>query len=435
MTLATSQLADFVSALDARSLPDSVRATTAQHILDVIAGVFASTGIPEAVSVREALDDGAAATAGKFAMMAHAAESDPIHTGTTICAGLISVPPALLFSPDGATAVAAVNAGYETAIRIGAALGSARLLGQGWWPTAVLGGAGAAAATARARHLSAEKTRHAISLALIQTGGLGSGAPEAPESRNLLAANCVRIGVEAADAAAKGVAGPPEPLTGNRGFLYAFGFEPQPDLLLAGLGDRWAIEETSLKAFPCALQAQAALTALRELIAEQKLAADDITTIEFSLPDGMRRIVDRPDPPTSRFGAAASLQFLAAACVADGDILPDRLGEAGRKHEAVVSFMKNVTVAHDAELDAFFPGIWPARLRLVTSTGEHVSEVRVPPGHPDQRLPMPLTIERFRAYSAVILDSHKQDALIDCVENVSELKDLSPLTEPLLGVI
>jgi 2-methylcitrate dehydratase PrpD len=427
----TQDLATFVSALDARSFPSGLCSLVSQHVLDIIAGIYASTGIPQATSVAAILGDDDAAVAGRVAMLAHAAESDPIHAGTTICAGLVAVPPALLFSADGKTAVAALIAGYETSIRIGEALGSSRLLGMGWWPTAVLGAAGAAAATARARELNALETRNAIALALVQAGGLGTGAPLAPESRNLLAANCVRTGVEAADAAAGGIAGPPEPLTGDRGFLSAFGIGSDPDLLLKGLGKDFKIGSTSLKAFPCALQAQSALAALCDVVSRHKLAPEDVVTIEIGLPEAMHRIVDRPGVPETRFGAAASLQFLAAACLLDGDVLPARMAKNRRGTPEMRAAMDKIRIVHAAELDAALPASWPARVRVTTSGGEFTGDCRIPPGHPEEPIAMTATIERFRAYSAGQIDNAAQDRIVAAISGLTDLKDMTAISAPL----
>ena len=435
MASPTEELAEFVSALNASAVPPAMSALVSQHVLDIIAGIYTGCGVAEAASVAPLIAHDDAAFCGKLAMLSHAAESDPIHAGTTVCAGLIAVPPALLFSPDGPTAIAAVTAGYETAIRIGEALGSSRLLGQGWWPTAVLGGAGAAAATSRALGLDAGQTQNAIALALVQSGGLGTGAPDAPESRNLLATNTIRIGVEAAQAAAAGLKGPADPLTGDRGFLTAFGFEPDPGRLLHGLGIDWKIAETSLKAFPCALQAQSALTALRDAMAKDHLSVAEIDAIEFGLPGAMCRIVDRPGPPGSRFAAAASLQFLAAAFLCDGDILPARMDDGARASADVVSLMRKISVTHDAELDAAFPAAWPARVRILTAAGTSECEILNPQGHPDHPIDTVATIERFRAYSRERLGSDAQDATLAAVRGLATLQDMSALTTPLREIL
>ena len=431
----TEELAEFLCALDGDAVAPAVSALVSQHILDIMAGIHAGLGVAEAASVAALITPDGAGLCGKLAMFSHAAESDPIHAATTLCAGLAAVPPALLFSPDGTTAIASVLAGYESVIRIGEALGSSRLLGLGWWPTAILGGAGAAAATSRALGLDAGRTHNAISLALVQSGGLGTGAANAPESRNLLAANTVRIGVEAAEAAAAGLKGPADPLTGDRGFLTAFGFDPDPGRLLHNLGGDWKIAKTSLKAFPCALQAQSALTALWDAMEKNGLPAAEIDTVEFGLPDAMRRIVDRATAPESRFAAAASLQFLAAAFLYDGDILPARMDDGARTSPEIVSLMTKISVTHDSGLDAAFSAAWPARIRISTAAGTCEGEVLNPQGHPDHPIDMTATIARFRAYSGERLDSDTQNATIDAVRELATLQNMSALTAPLRNIL
>ena len=78
----TEDLAAFVSALEIGSVPPAVCSVAAQHVLDVVAGVYASIDIPETASVAAIMGADDAAAAGRIAMRAHAAESDPIHAGT-----------------------------------------------------------------------------------------------------------------------------------------------------------------------------------------------------------------------------------------------------------------------------------------------------------------------------------------------------------------
>lgn len=432
MSSPTKDLSAFVAAIDGHGIPASVADSVSQHVLEVLAGAYAGLDVEEAMSVAALGPGDEAARCGKFAMLCHAAESDPTHAATTLCAGLIAVPPALLLSPDGKTAVASVLAGYEVAIRIGEALGSAGLLAKGWWPTAVVGGAGAAAAAGRARHLTPEETQHAIALALVQAGGLGTGGPQAPESRNLLAANTIRIGVEAAGAAARGVSGPTEPLSGERGFLSAFDIEPAPERLLKGLGETWKITETSVKAFPCALQAQSALSVLQSLVEEHAIAASEVRSVEVGLPEAMHRIVDRPESPQSRFAAAASLQHLAAVCLTNGEVAPGRLAA---NDPEIAALAKRVDVRHDTDLDPLFPKQWPARVRVVTNDGDHAGEASNPPGHPDRPLGLDTSVERFLTFSSARLGPSRQDGIVAAAEALGAQSDLAPLTDPIRAML
>lgn len=434
MTAPTTALSDFIAGLDLAAIPSATADRAAQHTLDIVADLCASRDVPEAVSIGRLLPDTAAAWSGRVAMFSHATEWDPIHGKTAICAGAIAVPAVLGIARcrevDGPTAVSAIVAGYETAIRIGGALGSSRLLPQGWWPTALCGGAGAAAAAAKALGLGAPAIRDAIAMALVQAGGLSTGGPEAPEARNLLCANTVRIGIEAAEAAASGIRGPAEPLTGERGFLKAFGIEPDEAALLEAIGKRWTIDETTLKAFPCALQAQSALDALYAVLRTHELQQGDIRAIEFALPGPMRQIVDRPGMPGSRFAAAASLQFLAAAMIVDGNIVPHRLGKQGREDAAITEISKTVAVAHDPDLDKHYPEIWPARVRVRSHRDVYEAGVDAARGHPDRPIDLAETTAKFRTFGPKDAEGLERQIL-----NLPRLRNVGGLADAVAGLL
>ena len=403
MTPHTTALARFVATLDISDLPDRTIESAIQQTFEVCAGLFTGLSVPEATTIRRVLSSSTAGWAGEVAMLSHAAEWDPIHSRTAVCAAAVTVPVVLGIAKerdvDGPTAISAIVAGYEAAIRIGDALRSARLLTQGWWPTSLCGGAGAAAAAARAMGLDEIAMRNAIGLALVQAGGLSTGGASAPEARNLLCANTVRVGVDAALAAAAGIRGPAEPLTGERGFLHAFGVDPDPALLLADLGDAWMIDQTSLKRFPCALQAQPALDALSSILRDHGLSAVDLRAIEIGLPEPMRRIVDRPERPRTRFAAAASLQFLTAAMAVHGDVTPETMDESHLNSSEVADVADRVAVDHDPELESLYPARWPARVSVRTEGAVHEASVETPRGHPDNPIDLAATTAKFRTHA------------------------------------
>jgi len=442
----TAQLARFLADLTNGGIPAAVEEIARRHLLDVLAGLFAGRGVPEmetllahvaATAPGEACIPAtsrrcaAPAAAGATAALCHAAESDPIDSGTTICAGAVTVPAALILCQHrpvtGRRFLAATVGGYEAGIRLGRAAGSSSLLGRGFWPTAVCGAVAAAATGAVALELDADRTRHALGLAAVHAGGLATGGAEAPAARSMLCAATVRAGLDAVLAAEAGMAGPAEAFDGERGFLAAFANAPDPAALTDGLGERWSIGGASQKAWPCALQAQSAVDALRTALAAGAFAAARISKIVIDLPAAMRRIVDRPGAPATHFSAAASIQFLAAALILDGDIAPRRLGAEGRGEKAVLDLMKKVMVRHDPALDARFPAEWPARVTVRAAGREETREVSAPPGHPSRPLTFAETADRFRAYAAGYLDTETRESVIALVDGLADAPDAGQL--------
>ncbi|MEE8334577.1 MAG: MmgE/PrpD family protein, partial [Alphaproteobacteria bacterium] len=443
----TRRIATFLAGLESNAIPEPVRRAALQQTLEIITGLFAGLDVAEMAALldhfshaepAEALIPATgfrrerSAAAGAAAALSHAAESDPIHAGTAICAAAVSVPVALVLAQNsavsGARFIAAVAGGCEAAIRVGTAIRAASLLPRGWWPTAVCGGIGAAATTSIALGMNARQTADAIGLAAVQAGGLGAGGPAAPAARNLLCAQTVRHGVEAALLAQAGISGPPEPLAGERGYLSTFCETPDAGALTDALGSRWAVADISLKAWPCALQAQTALDALATIARDNDIDPDEIRAIGIALPGPMARIVDRPGPPASQFAACASVQFLAAALLIDGDVTGARLGQ-GRDDRSVLALADRVRVHTDAALDARLPEAWPARVTISTATGDHTAQSDIPPGHPDRPLSFEDSADRFRRAAAPHLPPDRITRIVETVENLADLPDCGVLSD------
>src|ERR1041384_5428413 len=99
--------------------------------------------------------------------LARLSEIDDIHLGAMITPGAIVVPAALTMAaalPDLETdeVAAAIIAGYEAMIRLGAAIDGPSVLYRGIWPTYFAAPFGVAARAARLMRLGAEQTAHAL---------------------------------------------------------------------------------------------------------------------------------------------------------------------------------------------------------------------------------------------------------------------------------
>jgi len=435
------------SLTNAATIPSDVHTAVAQHSLELCTCLLAGASVAEMQPVLQihARRDGAVAVpttsvrselalaAAATAALSHAAEMDPIHAPTVICPAAVTIPAALAVAQksrvSGLRYVSAICGGYEVAVRTGRTLNSAALLAAGWWPTAVCGSMAAAITAAICMGLEGEQLRDAMGLAAVHAGGLAIGGTSAPVARNLLCAHTVRIGVDAALAARSGVEGPRDIFTGSRNILTAFGRNPDASPLTAALGQSWAVLETSLKTWPCALQAQSALDALTRIMIGRK-AAGSVQSIEIRLPAAMQRIVDRPGPPNSRWAAAASLQFLAAALLIDDDLLESRMGStAGRTDARILELMQRIHVTGDASLDSRYPQEWPSVLTLRDAGGEVTAECAVPPGHPSRRMSFSASDERFRRHATPRLAPEKIEGTISFLRSLEAQSDVGQIIE------
>ena len=144
-------------------------------------------------------------------------EAGPSHPGSAVVAAALAA--AETAQASGRTLLAALLAGYETATRVSAALGSAHYAA-GFHSTGTATPFGAAAAAARACGLDASRTAAALGLA----GEAAIGLRQYQDDGSMLdtalnGARGAELGVMAAAFAAAGAAGPRGVLDGRWGLL------------------------------------------------------------------------------------------------------------------------------------------------------------------------------------------------------------------------
>ena len=168
---------------------------------------------------------------------------------------------------------AAIVAGYEAMIRLGAAIDGPSVLYRGIWPSYFAAPFGAAAVAARLLRLDDKQTANALSAALIMAAP-GAGHHAAPTTMRWLAVgHAAGRGLQAALAAGAGFTSDVKIADGD--FLKnIFGITPNAALLGGGSGGL-ALSQTSFKPWCAARQTMAATQALREILADGVDAAID----------------------------------------------------------------------------------------------------------------------------------------------------------------
>jgi 2-methylcitrate dehydratase PrpD len=136
----------------------------------------------------------------------------------------------------------------EVQARIGLSI-SPHHYDKGWHITSTCGVFGAAAGAGKLLGLDEQQLVFALGTASTQSAGLCEclGMP----AKSVSVGNAARNGLWSALLAAKGFAGPAEPLAGGQGFYNALGDEPNLALVTDGLGDSFEIMATSYKPYPC----------------------------------------------------------------------------------------------------------------------------------------------------------------------------------------
>ncbi len=404
MTL-VDELAD--RALTAATAADrAVLDAAARQVLDIVACVASAashplagrwipllSGLPGGVAARGAPGTWPLETAVEIdATLAHVDEFDPLHGPAGVAPGAVVVPAALhigaALDADGERVLRAVVAGYEAVCEAALRYGGPALYAAGWWPTALFGALGSAAATAVLLDLDRATTATALAIAAAPLGGL-LGAGDLGDAHYLLCGRAAAHGVRAARGAAAGLTGSLSLLDGPA--TAALGRAPGPPA-----PPRPHLTGTSLKSWPCARPLHTALAALAEL-ADAGIVPRDGERVRIALPAAALRFVTADRAPRGPVEAAASAAVAVAGAVAGRAQDPGWYRDPGPPAD--------VELRADAGLDAEFPRRWGA---IVTVAG-HSRRVLVAPGDPDR--PLDDAALRAKAIGLLGTDSGIDDVL------------------------
>lgn len=356
----------------------------------------------------------------------HARSQDDTHAASTSHPGAPVMGAALAVAEaEGASGRAFLDAvimGYEALCRIGRDTDQ-EVTRRGFRAAAIFGGFGSAAASARLMTLSAEETRHALSFAAHEAGGLAQvwleGSAEYPMQLGLAA----RHGVVAARLAAVGMTAAELALEGRAGLFAAVAGakEPFPEAL-AGLGVDWQIAEATVKAFPACAILQGPLGLMRDILSSAGADAD-VERIDLALNpyEAGYPGIDNPGP---RFASPTAAKMSAQFCL--GIMALDHrlwLADLDRLNDYAVRDMAGRIAVH-ADPDI------PERLCAlkIEFTDGRVLHGRVdhPAGRPDFE---ELSSFAHSLGSEASLENDKVDRLLDVVSEIDLADDVRPLLD------
>ncbi|HVL80566.1 MAG TPA: MmgE/PrpD family protein [Actinomycetota bacterium] len=393
-------------ALSLHDVPPEVEAKVTRHMLDGVGCALAAVRTGAVPSVLQAvrtsdeeapvLGVGLRASAPMAALangaLVHALDFDDTHPAALVHATAAVLPAALAFpTASGREVLAAAAAGYETVVRLGAAVPHG-FHSRGLHATSVCGVFAAALVASRLIGLDAERTTHALGIA----GSLAAGSLEflhtGSSTKQLHPGLASMNGIMAARLAAAGADGPDTILEGKHGLYRSYlQAEVDPYALTADLGSRWDMLATSMKPYPACQLVLAPLDALRTLL---PLPDDDLV---FRVPPGAVEIVCEPAAqkarPRTPYEARFSLPFCAAVLATDGELTVDSLERLDRPEVAELAGRVRYEVTSFAGPPAEAPGrvevggrVGEAPALRDPSDAELIAKLRANAGGPVERL-------------------------------------------------
>lgn len=299
--------------------------------------------------------------AARWAAVGHVLDFDDLHLGSTAHVSVVCVP-ATLATGGGADAYLA---GAGVLARLGTALGWSHYAA-GWHVTCAAGAPAAAVAASVSLGLSAERTEHAIALAVPQAGGVRRAF--GTDGKALQVGLAADAGVRAARLAAAGATADPAALDQ---WLTLVGGDPDA----VDLDGPAVPGGLAIKLFPCCYALQRPIAAIREA----GLTAGGVRRIEVRTPAASVQPLIHHRPGTGLQGKF-SLEYAIATALLDGHPGFASFTDAAVIRPAARQLVSLVDTVLEPSGDGLLDGL--VEIELTTDNGVRNAALALPPGAP-----------------------------------------------------
>ncbi len=440
----TGRLASYMAGADRRALPEAVHQAAKHRILDTVAAIVSGAamtpgrfaidyvrglaGAPQASVMASSVVTTAADTALANAMCAHADETDDFEPETKAHPGSSAVPAALAVGEkngsSGESVIRSVALGYDLGCRLLLALGAGHVRASHRSAEGTSSTFCALGAAAPLAALDERRMRFAISYAAQQVSGIWSWVKDEDHIEKAFdfAGMGARNGVTAVTMVEAGMTGVYDVLDGTHNLFIALSTKPDPEAMVANLGTRFFIAESSIKTFSVGYPNQSALDAALNLRRQHGFTAADLKAIRVKLPTDAIGIVGSSAMPD------VSCQHLVSLALLKGEVSFEDSHDAGlMKQPEVLAVRDRLTLTGDAALmDPCAPRGAIVEIDLLDgrSLAHHT---RFAPGTKERPLDTEAVSRKARDLMAPVLGPHKTDALIDALNHLERIEDIRQL--------
>ena len=402
----TKRLATFLADLRFEHLPQPVIERTKELFLDWIASTLAGRHAPpvqilERLATHMGPEDGMSEilvsrrrTSPLFAALvngaaSHVVEQDDVHNGSVFHPATVVFPAAVAaaqaIGASGQAVLAASVAGYEAGIRIGAYLGRSHY--RVFHTTGTAGTLAAAAAVAHLLQADTQVMLHALGSAGTQAAGLWEFLRDAADSKQLHTAKAAADGLLSAYIARDGFTGARHILEGKQGMAAGMSSDADARKLTAGLGEHWAVLETSFKFYASCRHTHPAADALLQAMQEHQLTVDRIAHIRAYVHQAALDVLGPVSNPQTVHQAKFSMGFVLALIALYRQAGIGEFTEEALHDPRIREVMGRVEMIFDPEIDAAYPQRWMGKVQVEITNGDvFISHVAIPKGDPENTL-------------------------------------------------
>jgi 2-methylcitrate dehydratase PrpD len=255
--------------------------------------------------------------------------------------------------------------GFEVMCKLAKAV-AVEAYAKGWHVTASIGVIGAVAACAHLLRLDAEKTAHAIGIAVAQAAG--TRANFGSDAKSFQAGHANAAAIRAARLAQLGFTSAPDAMDARQGYAALYGQGRDLGAALGTLGAaplELASSGLEVKKYPLCYATHRALDGLLDLGAEHGLALADVERVEIETSPGALVPLIHHRPTTGLQGKF-SLEYAVAASLLDGQVGLASFTDESVQRPAIQAFLPRVQ-GHSTQGTSILPR-W-ALVRMRTRDG------------------------------------------------------------------
>jgi 2-methylcitrate dehydratase PrpD len=340
------------------------------------------------------------------------------------------VPPALAIaeqrSASGRDLLLALALGFETTTRVGLGMHYPAFRARGWHSPGVIGPFGGAAAVGSLLRLDAERQLLAFGLAGSQSAGTFAawGTPTVKFHQ----ARAAVSGLLAALLAEQGFRASEDILTHPDGGLFnTYSDGGRPEQVTSELGERWELENISLRLWPTASSIQSVITAVLALVERYDLRPEDVTNVKVGLSEGVYKMHGEIGWE-GKFRALLSTRYVVSVVLADRQCWLDQFTPRRIADPALGAFARErVTVEVDPSVEGT-----GAVVQITDRHGKtYVDRRAVPRGDSADPLTRQDMEGKFRLASRGRLSPAGTGRLIEQLTNLEKLERVDDLCQAL----
>lgn len=221
--------------------------------------------------------------------------------------------------------------------------------------------------------------------------------------------------------AMRGMTGPEEVFEGNKGFQ---------DSIAGEFSINWADEDlervnnTIIKQFNAEIHSQSTLEGAIELRNKYNISGDEIDSIEITTFDVAYNIIgggEEGDKTIVRTKEEAdhSLQYMTAAALLDGQLLPQQYLPERIQEDAIQTLLKKIQVEPSQDYSDRFPDEMPSRLKIHMKNGETYDiEKSDYLGFHTRPMKWNNIVEKFEALAEPFAEKSLRQDIINGVKNI-----------------